>query len=287
MKRIFFVFTTLLLFITNLPAQNKDSVIVVDLWVPAAQIGLNLSQISLNNWTQGGDNSLTWTIILSGGIKHLGSDWNFRNNLKAAYGRTKLGSQDFRTNDNELFFETVLSKNIKWAVDPYFSNSIRTSITTGYNYKKTPPEKIADFFDPGYVTQGVGFTYDKLSGFIARVGFAVKETFTNRFRQYSDDTSTTKLEAFKVETGLESALNGDFQIMENVQFKSSLRLFTRYERLDIWDVRWDNIVTAKVNKLINVNFAVLLIYEKKQSVYTQLKQSLQLGITYSFFEVLN
>ena len=281
MKPLLFLSTLLILIVSETSAQAKDSAIIIDLWVPEAAISLNLSQIALTNWTQGGENSITWTIIGTGGIKHLGPEWTFRNNIKTAYGRTRLGSQDFRTNDNELFFETVLSKNISWAVDPYFSNSIRTAITTNYNYKVTPAVEIADFFDPGYVTQGIGFTYDRIYGFRARVGFAVKETFTNKFRQYSDDTSTTKKESFKLETGLESAINGEVTIMENIQFKSGLRLFTRHEHLDVWDVRWDNVIVAKVNKLINVNFSFLLIYEKKQSLKTQIKQSLQLGITYT------
>ena len=33
-------------------------------WHPEALVGLNISQIALKNWSQGGDNSLTWTIKL-------------------------------------------------------------------------------------------------------------------------------------------------------------------------------------------------------------------------------
>ncbi|MFO7446794.1 MAG: hypothetical protein R6W90_10535, partial [Ignavibacteriaceae bacterium] len=37
-----------------LPQQKVDTS-AVDLWVPAATIGLNVSQIALSNWTQGGE----------------------------------------------------------------------------------------------------------------------------------------------------------------------------------------------------------------------------------------
>lgn len=260
-----------------------DSAAVKSNWYPEASVGINISQISLSNWTQGGESSLAWTIVGSNGVRYLGDEWTFRNNIRAVYGRTKLGSQDFRTNDNEIFLETVLSKRIAWEVDPYFSNTVRTSITRGYNYKVTPNEEIANFFDPGYITQGLGFTYDKIAGFKTRLGFAVKETFTRVHRNYSDDTSTTYKERFKIETGLESATNIDYEVLDDFFVKSALRLFTRYENLDTWDVRWDNAFVAKINEFINVNLTTLLIYEKKQSLKTQLKQALQLGLTYKIF----
>jgi hypothetical protein len=268
---------------SNQTEVKKDSAANASKWFPDAAIALNISQISLNNWTQGGDNSLTWAITGTNGVKYLGDEWTFRNNIKATYGRAKLGNQDFRTNENELYLETVLSKRISWEVDPYFSNTIRTSITKGYNYKVTPYQEIANFFDPGYVTQGLGFTYDKTAGFKTRMGFAVKETFTDNNRNYSDDTSTTKKEAFKVETGLESATNIDYELLENFTVKSALRLFTRYENLDTWDVRWDNTFIAKINEFINVNLNMLVIYERKQSLRTQMKESLQLGLMYKIF----
>ena len=43
----------------------------------------------------------------------------------------------------------------------FFSNAIRTQLAAGYDYSSTPAKQIADFFDPGYVTQSFGFNYDK------------------------------------------------------------------------------------------------------------------------------
>jgi len=253
------------------------------IWVPNAAVGINVSQIALSNWTQGGENSITWTLIGNGGMQYLGEDWTFRNRLKIAFGRTKIGGQDFRTNDNDLFLEAVLSKNIGWSVDPFFSNSIRTPITTGYNYKVDPFVKTADFFDPGYVTQSIGFTYDKFAALKTRLGFALEETFTNKYRQYSDDPETKELEAFKLETGFESVTYFQQTVYAKLIAKSMLRLFTRFENLDVWDVRWDNSIIAKINDLINVNFNFLLIYQKKQSIKTQIKQTLQISFIYTIF----
>ncbi|MBZ0200494.1 MAG: DUF3078 domain-containing protein [Ignavibacteriaceae bacterium] len=261
-------------------AQNKDSV-KVNHWYPGATAGINISQLALSNWTKGGDNQLTWTLTGNFSLKYLFTEWTNRSQLKFAFGRMKLGGNEFRTNDNELYLETVLSKNVGWAVDPFFSSSVRSGIAVGYNYKKTPPDDIADFFDPGYITQSLGFTYDKYEGIKTRLGFAVQEIFTNKYRQYSDNPQTSEKEAFKLETGLESVTNAGFTIMENVVLKSILRLFSRYEHLDVWDIRWDNNLIAKINGYLNVNLVYILVYEKNQSPTAQMKESLQLGFVYT------
>ncbi len=272
---------TFTLFLNIVVVAQQDT--LNGFWSPNAAIGINVSQIALSNWTQGGENSLTWTLIGNGGLQFFSKVWNFKNSLKIRFGRTKLGSQDFRTNDNDLFLDMVLSKNLGWDVDPFFSNSIRTPITTGYNYKVTPFIKTADFFDPGYIIQSIGFTYDKHAIFQTRLGFAIQETFTNKYRQYSDDPDTKKLEAFKFETGFESVTSVQQTIYDNLMAKSSLRLFTRFENLDVWDVRWSTSIIAKVNNLVNVNFDYLLIYQKQQSLDVQIKQTLQISFIYAIF----
>ncbi len=257
---------------------QKDS---INVWIPTAITGLNVSQLALSNWTQGGENSLTWTFTADLGAKYISSIWTFKNSLKVAYGRTKLGGGSFKTNDNDFYMETVLSRSLGWAVDPFIGNTIRTTIAPGYSYSGNAATEIANFFDPGYVTQSLGFTYDKLTDFNTRLGIAVQETFTNRFRQYSDNPSTTKVEAFKLETGLQSVTQGKLEVLNNLLFTSSLTLFSGFEHLDVWDVRWDNALVAKVNSLINVNLGFLLIYQKDQSPTVQMKQALQLGIVYA------
>jgi hypothetical protein len=252
-------------------------------WYPNALVSLNLSQIALKNWSQGGDNSITWTSSFNGGIAYYSSNgWEFKSTVKLSYGRTKIGGQNLRTNDNELYIESVLSKHIGWTVNPFFSNSIRSSITTGYSYTDSTPVAIANFFDPAYVTQSFGFTYDKNTVFKTRLGVASQEIFVDHFRQYTNDTSVTRDKAFKMETGMESVTNSEFNIAENIKMQSSLRLFTRFESLDVWDIRWENVITGKVNSFLNMNFSYLVIYQKDQSLGTQMKEGLNLGFVYAF-----
>jgi len=267
-----------LLFTVICFAQDTSKVVITS----KANVGINISQISFTNWAQGGENSFTWTLLGNYSITTKSEKWTTKNTFKFAFGRTKLGAQDFRTNDNEFFIETLISKNVGWAVDPFFSNSIRSPITTGYSYKTKVPERIADFFDPGYVTQSLGFTYDKVKGIKSRLGIALQEIFTNRQRKFSDNPATKdRVEAFKLETGIENVTSSEFKLMENINYKGSLRLFSKFENMKYWDVRWDNLITAKVNDYVNVNFNLLVVYERKQTLKTQIKEALQLGIIYN------
>jgi hypothetical protein len=270
----------------NLTAQEniskKDTTKFLG-WYPKAMIGLNISQIALKNWSQGGDNSMTWISNFNGSLDYYSSnDWKFKNSLILSFGRTKFGEQDFRTNENELYLTSVLSKHVGWTVDPFISNDIRSDLTTGYSYTQNIPVAVAGFFDPAYVTQSLGFTYNKNTVFSTRLGIAIQETFAERFRQYTNDTSISRDKTFKLDTGMESVSNIKFTLAENIIMQSSLRLFTRFESLDVWDVRWETILTGKVNSFLNMNFSYLLIYQKDQSLYTQMKEGLNVGFVYAF-----
>jgi len=280
MKKYFTLFF-ITLFFNALPQTDS---IQTNFWKTEGTVGLNINQIALSNWSQGGDNALAWTVVLNMAANYSSKDINLRNSLKVAYGRTKLGDADYRTNDNELFQESVLAYLLGWAIDPYISNSIRTSVGNGFDYKATPYFQVASFFDPGYITQSIGFAYNRIEGFNTRIGLAFQETFTNDYPQYSDDPDTKdEIEKFKFDTGIETVTEGRVTFEQNLSLTSKLRLFSRFNSLDVWDVRWDNTITAQVIKYVNVNLNVLLIYEKSQSLKTQIKEALQLGVVVNLF----
>ena len=271
---VFFIVFTAVIY-----GQKPDS--TLNRWIPSMVTGLNISQITFKDWIQGGANSLTWTVTGDLSVLRKSENWNLSSRLKATYGRTSISGSDFRTNNNDFYFDIVAALKLGWAVDPFFSNTVRTQLTAGYNYAVTPAVQISDFFDPGYITQSIGFTYDKMKFFKSRLGIASQEVFTDKYTKVTDKPLTTKVERFKFETGVESVTDGEIKLDGNIVFKSLLRLFTRFESLDVWDVRWDSTIIAKVNSWLNVNFAYLLIYEKAQSVRTQMKEALQVGIVYT------
>ena len=284
MKIFYLLFTYVILSATNIAADEtegkKDT-----LWVPKGVVGLNLSQVSFENWTQGGDNSISFTFFSNFGIDYLADIWKWRNSLKFSYGRTKTGDEGFKTNDNEIYFESTINRNVGWLIQPYFGITARTAVTAGFNYDVTPPEQIVGFLDPFYLTEGIGLIYDQIPNFRTRLGLGFKQTFADEFnKRYTDDPDTPgEIESLKNETGIESVTEFEWVFLENMAYKGYLRLFGRFEDISVWDVRWDNTITAKINDYFNVNINVLLIYDVDESLRTQLKEALQLGISYTLF----
>ncbi len=280
------IFTIVLLFsfITLFAQDEKAPEAPKSDWQPSGTLGINLSQIAFSNWSKGGDNSLSWNNILNMGLKYQHEDWTWVNGLKLAYGRMKIGERGYRTTDNEIYFESVLSKNIGWAVDPYVGLTIRTLIANGFEYSDSTENQVAAFFDPGYITEAIGFTYNRSEHITSRIGIAIEQTLTNKYRKYSDDPDTkNEIERFKMETGLESVTEAKFTLDENLLLTSKLRLFSAFNHLDVWDVLFDNTVTAKVNNYLNVNLNVIVVYDADETLKTQLKQALQIGVTFNLF----
>ena len=281
MKKILFAFV-ILSFTTIIKGQGNDSTLKHG-WNPRGVIGLGLSQVALSNWSKGGESTLSLTGISDFSMIYLGRPWISKNTLKLSLGSTKTGGGSFQTNDNQARLENMLIRKINWAVDPYISNEIRTGILNGYDYSKDPKVQLSKFFDPGYITQSIGFTYAK-PDFLTRLGLAFQETFTSEFTQYSDDIETKdKIETFKFQTGIESVTETNQTVADNLFYSGRLRLFSAFDQLDVWDVEFDNTLTAKVNDFLNVNLNILVVYEKAQSLKTQLKEGLNVGISYTVF----
>ncbi len=265
-------------------AQDVADSLLKNGWNPSGLVGINLSQIAFKDWTQGGTNALAYTLFSNFGVIYFDNPWKWRTYLKSAYGRTKLEDQGYRTTDNEFYFESIITRKIGWAVDPYFALTVRSAITKGFDYKSDPAVQIVDFFDPGYVTEAAGFQFTKGEVFSSRLGIALQQTFSDKFAAlYTDDPDTPEIEDFKFDTGLESVTEVKYNFYENMTYLSFLRLFSRFSSLDVWDVRWDNTIAAKVNNYITVNFNVVLVHEISQSRRTQFKEALNIGIVYSLF----
>jgi hypothetical protein len=278
-------FIAALLLATSASAQEKEE--MADGWNNSLEAGFNLTQVSLHDWTQGGENSIAWTVLTSGSFIYKQPDWVWKNTLKLAYGQTKLGDAEYEKTDDEIFWESMYSRNIGWKIDPYVANQLRTQFAPGYKMREDENTGVVErvqtsgFWDPGYLIQSAGFTYAEGEQFFTRLGVAFKETFSSAYGFADDAETLDEIETFNFQTGVESATGVKVTIMENVLYTSQLNMFSAFDQLDIWDVRWDNSLTAKVNAYINVSLNVLVVHDISQTRRTQVKQALALGIRYS------
>jgi hypothetical protein len=246
--------------------------------------GVNLSQSSFDNWSQGGEDNLAWQININAKFENDQEKANWINSGKLSFGHVKIGDQGSKKSVDEIRMESVLTYKTG-LFSPYAAATGQTQLTAGYDYSLDPRVQVSDLFDPAYLTQSAGIQYKPSEIIKTRLGAALKETLTRNHPRYSDtpDTPDT-LEKTRVEFGAESVTDLEKKLAENIQLTSKLELFSNLQSAKEIDVRWDTIFTSKISKFIDVNFNVQLFYDSDISKKRQLKQALALGLSYNFME---
>jgi hypothetical protein len=244
---------------------------------------LNFTQTKFDNWAQGGEDTFAWQLNINGKAKRLEGIYDWANSGKIAYGRNKLGGAESRKSIDEIKLESVFTYLLGTYVNPYVAATGETQFTPGYEYTDDSKTEISNLLDPAFLTQSAGVGYEPIKEFKTRLGFAVKETITSDHPiPYADDPETEDIEKIKVEPGMESVTDFSKSLIGGILITSKLEIFSNFKGLDEIDVKWDNIFTAKISKYIDVTFNVKLFYDKDISDNRQIKQSLALGLTYTF-----
>ncbi len=252
-------------------------------WTHSVVTGLNLTQISFKDWAAGGENALSYTLNLAGASTDEEASTYWANGYKMAFGQTRLGDQGLRKTDDEIYFESLLIYKYGLYINPYVAATIRTQFAKGYVYDNAGNEvAVSKFFDPGYMTQSIGVAYRPAPELTTRLGIGIREVFASDFAAiYTDDATTASIEKSRVNGGAESVTDLGWTFAENMRFTSKLEIFLPFSDTHLLTVRSDNAIAAKVNKYVTTNLTLTLISDPKVSPYTQMKQVLSLGLSYT------
>jgi hypothetical protein len=251
-------------------------------WQLSSVSGINLTQVSFKDWAQGGANSLAYGLWGSLSAVDRGVATRWSNNVKLTFGQARVGDQDLRKTDDEIYLESLLIYLLGTSINPYGAFTLRTQFAPGYAYFDTAPrQQISAFFDPAYLTQSVGLAYSPVAHLTVRVGAALREVVTSAFPQYADDPETPEIEKTRVDGGLESVVDFQWTFAENMLWSSRLELFAPFKSLDRVVARNDNTVAMKVNQYVTVNFNVQLINDVDVTARTQVKEALAVGFSYT------
>ncbi len=253
------------------------------MWRYTLVTGADVDQISFSNWAAGGESAIAASVMLNSTLRFISPTWEMRHKLRIAYGRTKDGSQPSAVTLNQFFFESVYTLTLGWETNPFVSMDISTQLGPGYDYSQNPPIQISDFLDPSYLTQSMGLAYGVSGAFNTRIGIGVNEVYARRFLSYANMPAIRAAKALTIRTGIESVSSIHVKCGNNLVLNSDLRLFSAFDRLAVWDVRFDNTLTASVDKFVNVNVNLLAVYQKALSARTQIREGFNLGIVYKFF----
>jgi hypothetical protein len=298
-------------FLFSSAVSAQDSAVVDTSWKRGGVIGISFTQVSLNNWAAGGENSFSGlaTLIYFANYNDGLNAWD--NYFDFAFGVNQTGDSKARKSDDRLEFGTKYGRK---AFKNWFYSvmlSFKSQFAPGYNYPDDS-SRISDFLSPAYVTLALGMDYkpnehfslfiSPLAGRIIIVNdqkLADAGAFGVDPAEYNDALVKTKDgEKFKIEFG--ALLKAMYQkdVMENVNFSTKLELFSNYlEDPQNVDVLWDVLIAMKINQYLSANLSTQLIYDDntiiaedtnddgiadKAGPRTQFKEVLGIGFSYKF-----
>lgn len=258
-------------------AQNEEIEPVFG-WKKQMVGDLNFTQNAFSkNWGQGGENSWSWAMNINAKFEKDEATYNWANSAKFAFGQASIGDSTPRKAADELALETVYT--YKWASDlnPYAAATLHTQLTEGFQYNETGKTAISNFFDPGYITESLGMSFKPNDIIKTRLGLAAKQTITSKYSETYGNG-----EEFRKEIGSESVTDLHLKLNEQILYESKLELFSNLKAINQVDANWDNTFSATVSELIKVSFNFRMVYDKDISIKRQLKQTLAVGLSYTF-----
>lgn len=273
-------------------AQEADTLAAEPAWNVDVIGKLSGSQAGYRNWQEGGINTLAVTTGLDAKARRTVGNWAQTHEARLAFGLVKQEQSEVRKADDLIRLSAALQyagAGFFRTFNPTIAIAARSQFAAGFNYDKNPftgdtrppPVKVSDFFSPATFTQTVGLAYDPAPWFKQRFGLAAKETVV-RIERLRPLYGVPSDRSVRMEVGMESKTEFDREVVENVRLKSSLGLFAAFNKPDLPDLIWENLVAMKVNAWLGVNLEFAALYDRDVSRALQMKEVLSVGVSFVF-----
>lgn len=259
------------------------------------EFGANLNQGSFSsNWTGGGVNSIALGLFFNALSEKKKGKNSWRNDFQSQYGIVRNKGQQSRKNVDRIFFDTKYNRELT-AVWSLFANiNFLSQFGSGYEYSSDPDsadvkKKVSGILSPAYLTEAIGIEYrpvpyffiDFAPGALRQTIVVDKDLYVNTPDQKNYGVPIGK--RVRTEAALiQMVANFDKDIAKSVNLKFRYLLFSSFKHPLNIDNRLDAMLTAKVNKFVNVNLGAIVVYDEDQSDKIQFAQALSIGFLYSF-----
>jgi hypothetical protein len=295
-------------------AQESDTTY----WKKGGVASVTFSQVTLNNWAAGGNNSIAYNSYFNVFANYKKGRSIWENNLELGYGLIKQDKADFVKSDDKINLTTKYGRQLVKDKDKLYWSmnfNLRTQFNEGFNPDDTNTP-ISKFMAPGYLTVALGLDWKPSEYFsLSYAPLTGKITVVND--QNLADVGAYGVDPAKLDgsgapiigTGtksrkeLGSYLTASFkkEIFENVNLTSNLQLFSNYANDPKGiDVNWENALLMKINKFLSASIINQLIYDNDiktinyddaglptgESAKVQLKNIFGLGLAYTFGDKL-
>ncbi|TSD64764.1 DUF3078 domain-containing protein [Inquilinus sp. KBS0705] len=266
-------------------------------WKKSIVFGLNFSQSAFSsNYSAGGVTAVALGTNFIYHTEYNKAPFSYVSELNLTYGVSKNKGQGKRKTNDRIYFDNKLASQLSkhW----YFFGALtfESQFDKGFNYVYTDPATgivsntpvlISNFMSPGYLTESIGFEYKPTTYFDLRLGTGTaRQTFVldkNIIRYQPDNYGVDSLHTIKNDLAFQVVALFDKDIMKNIHLNTRYALFIPYgQSLQYITHRVDMILSARVNKLINVTINGTMLYDKNTARDVQATEGLALGVLYKF-----
>ena len=291
--KLFFMFA--LFFTSEISLLGQEPADTARYWKVSGKTSLNFSQVSLTNWSEGGDGSVSGAFLFGITANKLKGRHSWDNNFAFEYGMTKNNSESLRKSVDQIYLSSKYGYEIgkPWYLSALFD--FKSQSAKGFNYPNTD-EYISRFFAPAYMNLAFGFDYKPNADFSLLLSpVSTKFTFVlDDFLASSGSFGVEPGNQFRAEFGayLKMAYIKK-SLVKNVDFQTRLDLFSNYlknpQNIDVnWDVKFD----MKINEWLSANLGTTLKYDDdikykdseglEHGARVQFKQFLGVGLSVKF-----
>lgn len=280
----------LVLFLNSVAVLAQTEAEADTTWRRTFSAGINLNQAAFSdNWKAGGISSIAFNSHLDGRADYLNGKTSWDNAVQMQYGLLKNKGEGERKSIDRLFLDSKYGYAISSDWNTFVSANFLSQFTKGYEYDVDPDGNdrlISNFLSPGFLTFALGAEYKpnpyfslRLSPFAPRFTFLADNAVALNERYGVPEGETVRTEWLAAM--LQASYNRD--IFTNVNLRLNYMSYINYQQLTAKEIdhMFNAVLTAKVNRYINVNLMGNFIYDFDQDANVQYNQSLGLGILYT------
>lgn len=274
--RLLFLLISFSAFSVGLLAQDS-TVVISSKWKNNWNIGINGSQASYNNWSQGGVSSLSGTATSVYKAEYASGEFSyfFENNLK--YGQIKNEGEDVQKTDDQILIRNRFEYKLSSIASMIGNLNFQTQFAPGYDGSGDGRIRISDAFAPAYLQENLGIALTPSKKFSAQIGLGLKQTIVT-VEGLETLYGVKQGETSRFEAGLNLGLNYSNEIAENVTLTSSLESFSNFlVSISSTDFIFRNELIGKINKNLSTNLQFSVMYDDDFSNDLQIKQVLSVG----------
>lgn len=259
-------------------------------WRRAFSAGINLNQAAFSdNWKSGGINSIALNSYLNAQADYSMEKISWENEAQLQYGLIKNKGEEMRKSIDRIFLDTKYGYKLSSDWNYFVSANFLSQFAPGYDYDTDADGTdllISNFLSPAFLTFALGAEYKpnpsfslRLSPFAPRFTFLVDEEVAENDRYGVPEGKKIRTE------WLAAMVQASYRkdIATNINLRLNYMAYINYQELSFRriDHRLNGVLTAKVNRYINVNLMGNIIYDYDQDSDIQYSQALGLGILYT------